>query len=232
MLNNLDNKSWIIPWGSVEYHGPHLPLLTDSIIANYISLNVSEKIDAKVIKPLNTAVCFHMKDFPGTQSFSEKEVILEFKKIISNSSKNKIKSLYIIIGHGENVNLLPSIFELCKQNYDLEIFPFYIYDERILEIIRKYTYSSRIFNIVHGGEIETSLMLEIQENLVYLDNDMTSIYPSIKEDYWTEHYDIIPLGTFSSKGYFGDPMLASKKKGRKFLEIIIEDFLNIFQLCK
>ena len=43
--------SVIIPWGSMEAHGTHLPLSTDTIVANYLAKLIAEKIDALIFEP-------------------------------------------------------------------------------------------------------------------------------------------------------------------------------------
>jgi len=220
------NKNWIIPWGSIEYHGPHLPLLTDSIIAHHISKRIAEMIDTRVFKPINIGICFHMKGFSGTVSYSKDQVLQTFKKIIEKANTKKIDNLFLIIGHGENVNLVSYIFDHITQKAPLKILPFYIYHENILENIWKFTDSQFIFNIIHGGEIETSLMLIIEEKFVKLDKNMISSYPDISIGDLNEKYNEIPLGSFTSCGYFGDPTVASKEKGKEFLKIIIAHFFK------
>jgi len=67
----IKKKNWLLPWGSIEYHGPHLPLYTDSIIAYYISKVFSSKINGSVLKPIQKAICFHMRNFKGSKYFSK-----------------------------------------------------------------------------------------------------------------------------------------------------------------
>lgn len=228
MSENHKNSIWIIPWGSIEYYGPHLPLLTDSIIAYHVSKEIAKEINGKVFEPISKGICFHMGVFPETISYPKNQILKIFKEVFERADRSNIQRIYLVIGHGENLNLISDILNNHSHKSSLEIKPFYIYDNIILDIICKHTTSKLIFNIVHGGEIETSLILEIQEKLVHINKDMIRIYPNITEELLIERYDEIPLGSFTSIGYFGDPNVASKSKGRKFLKIILDCFYKSF----
>jgi hypothetical protein len=55
-----------LPVGSVEAHGPHLPLDTDTIIAEYIARSVCNKIGGFLLPPINYGVLWALRPYPGS----------------------------------------------------------------------------------------------------------------------------------------------------------------------
>ena len=60
-----EGKVVIIPCGSVEEHGSHLPLCTDSLQAEHVALEVARKAGCLVAPPLRYGVCSSTRNFPG-----------------------------------------------------------------------------------------------------------------------------------------------------------------------
>lgn len=58
----------LIPIGSLEQHGPHLPLSTDTIIAFEVAKRVAEKLDIALAPPIGLGFSIEHIDFPGTIS--------------------------------------------------------------------------------------------------------------------------------------------------------------------
>ena len=61
-----EGKVVIIPCGSIEEHGDHLPLCTDSLQAEFVALSVAQKTSCLVAPPLRYGLCSSTRNFPGT----------------------------------------------------------------------------------------------------------------------------------------------------------------------
>jgi creatinine amidohydrolase/Fe(II)-dependent formamide hydrolase-like protein len=193
--------SVIIALGSTEQHGPHLPLSTDTIIAEEIAGKISEK--TKI--PLGTSMPYgvspeHM-GFPGTLSLKPetlREVMLD---LIESYRHHGVKKIIIINGHGGNnkhlTGLAPDTVLI-----NLTCLPV------------KYD---------HAGEAETSLMLHIRPDLVLTDKITAQEYTM------PGSYDWDDTRKYTSSGVLGHPELASPEKGGKLFDELVAHTLNRIQ---
>jgi len=127
----------LVPVGSFEQHGPHLPFETDLIIAQAVAKAVAERIGGVVGESVPVGVSVEHMDFPGTKTLT----VDEFKKkILEIAEKNR--DVAFINGHGGNNR---SLRELGLRHANLT------------SLFKPYD---------HAGEIETSLMLYLKPELV------------------------------------------------------------------
>ncbi len=127
----------IVAVGSLEQHGPHLPLETDTLIARAVAERVADIIGARFIGVVEVGLSPEHLDFPGTKTLS----VAAFKKRILDMGKSASEVVYIN-GHGGNNKTLR---EMGVRHVNLTSF-FRPYD--------------------HAGEIETSLIMHLRPELV------------------------------------------------------------------
>ncbi|MBU1186271.1 MAG: creatininase family protein, partial [Acidobacteria bacterium] len=113
----------LLPVGSIEQHGPHLPLDTDAFDADYLARRVAENCSfpKPLVLPLVPyGVSYHHEDFAGTMSVSPRTLSRIIYDIGICAARNGIKKLVIINAHGGNV---PSLqFAAQMINRDAYIF--------------------------------------------------------------------------------------------------------------
>lgn len=157
----------IIPLGSVEQHGPHLPLGTDWIIAQELARRISERTGAIMLPVMPFGYAEYHMDFPGTITLSQDHlggVMLDICKSIANWG---IKRILFVNGHGGNLAALRSVcLRLRKDNGVLSAVAqwFDIFDE-----VEGWKATE------HGGMIETCLMMGINPDLVDLREAITPL---------------------------------------------------------
>ena len=95
-------KTVLIPVGSIEQHGPHLPLNCDLTAAWEVSLRVARKIGAVVAPPIIPGVSTHHMPFPGTITLSPSTFIKVVKEYCASISRHGFKELVLVNGHGGN----------------------------------------------------------------------------------------------------------------------------------
>ena len=127
----------LVPVGSFEQHGPHLPFETDLIVAKSVAREVALRLGLKVGPSINVGVSIEHMDFAGTRTLSTEE----FKKRISGVAE-EYGDVVFINGHGGNNKYLR---ELSVKHVNLT------------SLFKPYD---------HAGEIETSLMLYLRPELV------------------------------------------------------------------
>jgi len=211
----------IIPVGSIEQHGPHLPISTDSDIVTEIAKRLSEKMNCFLLPTLTYGVSFEHSPF---FNISIRETTL--RTIMSDLCKsllaNNIKTVFIINGHHGNQKPLKNIdgkFRKLSKN-KLRIFS-----------LSYWHFMQREFD--HAGFVETSLMLAISKN-----TKMKLAKKGLVTDGMKQH-QIKKLGQLASKsfpkvtenGIWGDPKNATKRDGLVILDEIMRNLGKKCQTC-
>jgi creatinine amidohydrolase/Fe(II)-dependent formamide hydrolase-like protein len=224
----------LLPVGSLEQHGPHLPLDTDAFDAYYLARQVAQtcSVPKPLVLPLIPyGVSYHHDDFSGTIKISPQALSQLVYEIGMSAAKNGITKLVIINGHGGNI---PSLqFAAQMINRDAHIFTCVetgeTSDKDILSLIETP-------NDVHAGEIETSTTLAIRPHVVRRDKirkfipKFSSRYLNFSSKRSVEWY--ARIAKISSSGVLGDPTKASRDKGRKIWAVMIEHLVEFVEDLK
>ncbi len=224
----------LLPVGAIEQHGPHLPLDTDAFDAEYLSRKVAEACsDPKplVLPLIAYGVSYHHEDFKGTISIGNDTLSKLVYDIGISLSKNGIRKLVIINGHGGNA---PSLnFAAQMINRDARIFVCVDTGETSDVDIDRLVETP---NDVHAGEIETSTSMAIRPHLVRTDRVQKEV-PEFSSRYlnftskrgvsWYAHTHKI-----SASGVMGDPTKASAEKGEKMWELMISHLVAFVEQLK
>jgi creatinine amidohydrolase len=217
----------ILPIGSLEQHGPHLPLSTDTTIADYVARQVSNRCNTAFLLPSIQLGCAseHM-GFPGTV-FLKPETMSDIILDISYSlMKSKLTKIFIINGHGGNRATIDATIIKIKQTFpQLDVYSFTIIDivKQKFNEIRK---SGRRL-VGHADEIETSIMLAIQPEIVDMSKAVRE-EPSLPKPLSFESEDIAKISfawnarELTKSGVIGDALLASAETGKILLDFATE----------
>ena len=153
IYSNIDTA--IIPLGSIEQHGEHLPFSTDTIIVEYISKIIAQKTNAFLLPSLYYGVSFEHEPFFNVSI--NYNILLNFiSDICVSLFKQGINHLYVINGHHGNIGLLQYIGQNISTKYHM--------NEKFFYFINYWQLLDKNFD--HAGEVETSLMLFICPELV------------------------------------------------------------------
>ncbi|MDH3735811.1 MAG: creatininase family protein, partial [Nitrosopumilus sp.] len=203
----------VIPIGSIEQHGPHLPVSTDSEIVTEVAKRLSEIKGYFLLPTLTYGVSFEHAPFFNL-SIRESTLRTVLIDLCSSLLANNIKTVFIINGHHGNLKSIKNIdVKLQKLSKNkIKVFPFSYWH-----------FMKREFD--HAGFVETSLMLTISKNV-----KMKLAKKGLITDKMTEQ-EIKRLGKLANQsfpkatknGIWGDPTKASKKDGQKILDEIIKN---------
>jgi creatinine amidohydrolase/Fe(II)-dependent formamide hydrolase-like protein len=224
----------LLPVGSVEQHGPHLPLDTDAFDADYLARRVAEACsDPKplVLPPMPYGVSYHHADFTGTVSISNDTLAKVIYEIGMSVSHNGIRKLVIINGHGGNSPALNYAAQMI--NRDARIFVCVDTGETSDVDIYKIVETP---NDVHAGEIETSTGLAVRPELVQMEHAKKQI-PKFSSKYldFTSKRGVLWYAytrKISTSGVMGDPTKASAAKGEKIWETMIAHLVSFVEDLK
>jgi creatinine amidohydrolase len=218
----------IIPMGSLEQHGPHLPLATDTIIAEYLSNRIAERCKtAIVLPPIEFGCSSEHASFPGTISLSPETLSSILLEIADSLMQSRLKRAFIINGHGGNrANIEVALAKMKESFPEIHAYSFTVIDvvKPKYNEIRK---SAPRF-LGHADEIETSIMLAIDPELVDMSKAVRE-EPSLPVPLSFESEDMAKISfawnarELSKSGVVGDPQLATAESGRILLEYATEE---------
>lgn len=211
----------IIPVGSIEQHGAHLPVSTDSDIVTKVSKKISEKYGYLLLPTLNYGVSFEHAPFFNL-SIRESTLRTVLTDLCTSLLSNNIKTVFIINGHHGNLKPMKNLDVKLKKisKNKLKVFP-----------LSYWHFMERDFD--HAGFVETSLMLAISKNV-----KMNLAKKGLDTEGMTKQ-EIIKLGKLANQsfpkatknGIWGDPRRATKKDGQVILAEIIKNLGKKCQTC-
>ncbi len=228
-VSNLDrNMVVVVPFGSVEQHSLHLPLGTDSIIGEAIARRLEQELPERVlVLPMMWLGCSrHHMDFAGSLTAEIETFIDVGEQLVSSMAEHGFRNFILLNSHGGNVNKVSLMAE--KLRYKLgptvkvaAVTYWHLIGEEI-QAIRE----TPLGGMGHSGELETSVMLVVNPELVRRDL-FDADGPEKRSKF--EGCDMFASGTvsvakpfkeMSRHGGIGDPRKASKEKGERILSAI------------
>jgi len=230
----------IVPVGSIEQHGYHLPLSVDFRCPEYIAEKTAEKVSSEsgirvIVAPaIRYTEVAHFKYYPGTIGVSTGTFMQIIEDVTRGLVDQGYKNIIFLNGHAPNSPIIQ--VALRKVSFELPKTGLYALDWWNLgaDKIKSMLKSDSGW---HAEELETSLSLVIQPDNVHMDRavkDQTT--PSLSSK-WVSP-DLIGRKTLTwwsrvrsegQSGVMGDPTVASKEQGEKFLSVILDEFVELIK---
>ena len=202
----------IVPVGSTEQHGYHLPLGTDTYLAEKLSEMVSERTGALVYPSINFSYSWSWRDRVGTVALRESILQEVVRDVVKSMERYGIGAVIFLNGHEANGSVLKYAVRAVQDETSVKIL--WMFYPGLKEVYTKYMESPTWGGMFHACEFETSLMLASHEELVHMERAVEE-YPDRPMLYGMDNTSI---GDLSVSGGYGNPTLATKEQGEKMLE--------------
>ena len=235
----------IIPVGSLEQHGAHLPITTDSDIVTEVASRLAKKCGFIVFPTISYGISFEHEPLFNT-SISEDIFRDILKNIVTSLGNNGGKSVIILNGHHGNRKTIDNFVDEWWADDDMQQTAKQVWKEQGLDpktignkpLVKCECYhywDSKFLNheFDHAGFVETSLMLAISDKVKMEKAKKGLIIEKLSK---LEQSTVSKLSTqrggfprITENGVWGDPRDATKKDGRKFLAEIVR---NLAKECQ
>jgi creatinine amidohydrolase len=216
------NPLVILPAGSVEQHGMHLPTGTDILAANVISHAVAERVDGLVLPggPLGVTP-MHMP-YEGTISLRPETYINLVKDTCASTAQHGAKKLLILNWHEGNSASLSLVADALHREYGMSVVTVHAC------YVAAELYGPECGGLTHGGEIEALAVLACRPDLVHLDRVQRSSdeQRGRKMDKLrrTAAYQpvLTDIRSIAPTGWYGTPEKATAEKGQQMVDDIAD----------
>jgi creatinine amidohydrolase len=202
-------RTVILPVGATEEHGPHLPTITDTIQAMEVARAVADKKNVFLAPPLHYGVCRSTRGFPGTITVSHDALRAFVKDLLISFTDSGFANVMILTGHagGQHMAALEEACQMAVEERDFRVSLVSLFD--FIDASAVQTPHDG-----HAGEMETSLMMVIR-------NDLVKGKPA-------EHFPVRPrflimknVRHLMGNGVMGNPEPATPEKGKAFFDMAV-----------
>ena len=216
----------ILPIGSVEQHGQHMPLGTDTLLAHGVALAAAERFGNErtlVLPPPWYGFSAHHMRFPGTVTLSAETLMRLVDDIVRSVVAHEFQRIVVVNGHGGNAVIIDVLASTLGHRFHgiarIACLTYFSLARDAIAGLRE----SEPGGMGHACEFETAMMLALHPALVKMENAV-SHYPDPGSRYLTTDLlgasqvrTYLDFRDLSPSGTFGDPSLASAEKGARFL---------------
>jgi creatinine amidohydrolase len=212
----------VLPIGSFEQHGDHLPLITDTIVACAIAREIAEAYDLFLLPPITISCSHEHAAWAGTVSISAATLYAVLRDIRQSLRRSGVEKLLLVNGHGGNYVLKNIVQEASVDGPHIALFP---NSEDWRRGREDAGMTTNDHEDMHAGELETSLLLYANPALVR---------PGVESADW--HADDRPylltvgMPGYTETGVIGRPSLASAERGKALVESLTQSAAGHLQV--
>jgi creatinine amidohydrolase len=215
----------IVPSGSVEQHGPHLPLLTDCLIGERVAELAARKLGHALVAPIiRPGLSYHHMMFPGSLTVSPDTFTHLYEETCLCLARHGFRTLILTSGHGGNFAFLDGIGFYLADTLRARGFPV-----RVLPQVNTVAYVQAQQKLVtehfgvpledaqwHADVLETACMLAIRPDLVHMERAARGwMGGGAGIDLYADS-----LRALTPNGIVGDPRKATPEMGAALLEVL------------
>lgn len=245
-----DGSVLVVPMGSLEQHGRHMPVMTDVYLATAVSTAaaeaVFEDVPVLVTPPMWVGYSPYHLYWGGTLTGEFENLLRGLQDVAFSGIDAGFDAVFFVNGHGGNDPLksvaVQTVAAATETPVEVLGVTYYYLAEPIIHDLR----DSEMGGMSHAGEFETSLMMYLRPELVHEDEMEVNVRSERKGGYKQAFQDFFedtggagrvnPLAVTSSEsriertaGVTGDPSVASAEKGEVIFEFVRDELADLLR---
>jgi creatinine amidohydrolase len=206
----------LLPVGSFEQHGPHLPLTTDTLVAAALAVELAAAYPVRRLPPVTISCSHEHAAWPGTVSISATTLAAIVRDVAASVQHAGASTLVLVNGHGGNYVLGNLVQEANLGPLGMALFP----TEQDWDDARAEAgLTTTGLSDMHAGELETSILLHALPELVRPGYERAD---HLADD--RRYLLARGMQAYSESGVVGRPSLATAAKGRAVLASLVRSF--------
>jgi creatinine amidohydrolase len=228
----------ILPVGSIEQHGYHLPVDVDTNLASYVAEKVVERTNTLLLPPVYYGYLEYGLKFPGSISIKNDHFIHYIEDIAISLNKTGFRRMMIINGHGGNTCALTVAVQNISERTNMLCAMLPWWSAVVEELEKNIEYKYEFGDSGHAGSMESSCEY-------FIDNENCDPKKAVREIgglhekyfHWdavkpSPVYMLLDWKCYTKSGVSGDATKGDPKIGKKYLEIAIEKAVEIVEIFK
>ena len=164
------NATAIINVGAVEQHGPHLPLITDTLLGMEVLgaalARLPDDVMVLALPPTTFGKSVEHITFPGTLTFSGDTLRMVLKDLAASVARSGFTKLVLLGSHGGNVGTTDDYFRDLRMETDLRVFKIFLGG---IGQVAGLVAPEEAAIAMHSGDSETSIVRHLAPELVHVD---------------------------------------------------------------
>jgi len=224
------DRTALLALGSTEQHGPHLPLATDTWIAQWLSRRVASQIPGTVELPVLAVGCAEEHAaFPGTLSLRPETFERVVGDVLSSLAKQGFRRAFVFSAHGGNLSPLCAsrdVFVRAAAPMSLVIYDDHtLLWERLARVGQAFGVSAEEQGL-HAGELETSILRAFAPESVRVERAEPGL---LVGDGAGESLFYPSLRDHAPAGVVGDPTRADPARAEAYLEAWVDELVRFYR---
>ncbi|PSP23496.1 creatininase [Halobacteriales archaeon QH_10_65_19] len=218
-------RTAIVAVGSIEQHGPHLPLRMDTLAGDEVSRRIADRLgDAFAAPTIRPGCSGHHMDFPGTITIPAETLMDTIRGYCQSLDSHGFEHIVLVPTHGGNFAPTNTVAPEVAREVDANVIALADLDE-YMGLLNEGLQAADIDYdepVSHAGATETSVVLAAEEDLVRTDE----YEPGHEGPVSTARLLSDGFAAVTDNGVLGNPTHATAEAGEKMLELVAEEYAD------
>lgn len=218
-------RTAVVGVGAIEQHGPHLPLVMDTLAGDELAERVAAELGDAVAAPTIRPGCSgHHMDFPGTVTVPAETLMDTVRAYVESLDEHGFEHVVLLPTHGGNFAPVDTVVPEVSRDVDANVVALTDLD-RLMELQNEGLAAAGVDYeepVVHAGAMETAMVLAVSEGLVRTDElELGHEGPVSVSRLLSEGFRAV-----SENGVLGDPRRATAEAGEEILDRITAAYVE------
>ena len=234
-LPDKPNTVIVLPAGSTEQHGPHLPCSVDTVIAagvmGHALARLPQTVPAFALAPITYGKSEEHLHFPGTVTLDGPALLQTCVQVAESVYRMGFRKLLIVNAHGGQPQVMEmAAREMRLRHGDYVVLPHFVW--RVPHVAGQFLSDREKRLSMHAGHAETAIMMALLPHSVHMQHAVANYPPELPSRVWSP--DGRPpcawtAADFGTSGVIGDPLPATPEQGQLILDSLADSWAQGIQ---